>query len=431
MHLTATHRIKSVIFNLKNPDTATAFSIRNKLENLFYSDGIPALEQALDSCFADDDLYRIDHVEVDLGCINPNDLDRQFFRQSIIERLRHQIGSLSTDSVTKKSYLASLELMLFQFLDSGMVPWESSYDRPEELEAAILSLDSSSFNRVINQMLPHLHRHRLRLRLIYQFSTSFIESIIKVIDPVASPKLFQICRKTLKNLSSASFREILLNSALDASTNQYRSIQDLNRCVFNQQQLHIHPKSRVQTEFDRDDTIQIHKEFDTRDLLYVRFAGVVLLHPFLQQFFHRLGLINNAHQFKSNSFRSRTVHLLHYLATGKENPPEHETILFKIMCGYPIRVPLAKELSLSKREKDESRDLLKSVLKHWTKLKNTSMAGLRETFLQREGKLITSNSGFHLVVERRTVDVLLDHLPWTLSVLKFPWLASPLHIDWC
>jgi hypothetical protein len=430
-HLPATHRVNKVIFNLNIQETADAFSIQNKLENRFQTYGIPALEKALDSRFANNRVYRIEQVEVDLGYINPDDLDKLYFQRSIIERFSQRIDSLSTDAIAKESFHASLETVLCQFLDSGTLPWQSMYDCPEEIEAAVLSLDSAGFHRLISRIKPLLRRRYVRLRLSHQFSLAFLESIINVILPLTAQKLIQIGRRSLKNFSPPAFKEILLNAAVDASENHYRTNQDLSQCLLKKQQSQIQRENKSETEFDGTDATYNPEGFEEKDPLYVSFAGVVLIHPFLQRFFLRLGLINKTYHFKSISFNSRAVHLLHYLVTGRENPPEHETILFKIMCGYPIRMPLEKELRLSKMEKDECRDLLKSVLKHWAKLKYTSIEGLRETFLQREGKLITSSSGSHLVVERRSVDVLLDHLPWTLSVLKFPWLAAPLHVDWC
>ena len=85
---------------------------------------------------------------------------------------------------------------------------------------------------------------------------------------------------------------------------------------------------------------------------------------------------------------------------------------------------------LSAEQKAEAQDLLASVIEHWSALKNTSPSGLREAFLQRDGRLADRPDGWKLTVEQRPVDVLLSSLPWGLSIVRLPWMAAPLWVDW-
>jgi hypothetical protein len=70
------------------------------------------------------------------------------------------------------------------------------------------------------------------------------------------------------------------------------------------------------------------------------------------------------------------------------------------------------------------------MIAHWKIIGTTSLAGLRETFLQREGHLSHDDEKWQLHVEPRTFDMLLDHLPWGYQLLKFPWMERPLHVEW-
>ena len=63
-------------------------------------------------------------------------------------------------------------------------------------------------------------------------------------------------------------------------------------------------------------------------------------------------------------------------------------------------------------------------------LKHSSTDGLRQAFLQRRGLLIDTGESWRLRVESAAVDVLLDHLPWSLTTVALPWLAKPITIDW-
>ena len=70
------------------------------------------------------------------------------------------------------------------------------------------------------------------------------------------------------------------------------------------------------------------------------------------------------------------------------------------------------------------------MIANWTIVQNTSIAGLRETFLQREGKLVRGSQGWTLTVERKTVDVLVDQIPWGIALLYHRWMPEALHVQW-
>ena len=74
--------------------------------------------------------------------------------------------------------------------------------------------------------------------------------------------------------------------------------------------------------------------------------------------------------------------------------------------------------------------MLQAVIEQWTVLKNTSVEGLREGFLQRKGKLFSKNDNLHLQAETNSIDVLLDQLPWNLSMIKLPWMKRILRLEW-
>jgi hypothetical protein len=74
--------------------------------------------------------------------------------------------------------------------------------------------------------------------------------------------------------------------------------------------------------------------------------------------------------------------------------------------------------------------LLKNVISHWGALKNTSPDGLREVFLQRNGKLMIKDETATLQVERKSYDVLLEKLPWNISKVKLPWFKKIIFLEW-
>ena len=70
------------------------------------------------------------------------------------------------------------------------------------------------------------------------------------------------------------------------------------------------------------------------------------------------------------------------------------------------------------------------MIANWKVLGNTSVAGLRESFLQRGGSLKRHDEAWRLQVEPRAFDMLLDQLPWGYSTIKHPWMERVIHVDW-
>ncbi|NIR49228.1 hypothetical protein GWO43_12185, partial [candidate division KSB1 bacterium] len=161
-------------------------------------------------------------------------------------------------------------------------------------------------------------------------------------------------------------------------------------------------------------------------MIYTGNAGIVLIHPFLSEFFGKLGLLDNARLFTNIDSAVRGIFLLHFLATGTTELEEFQSGLYKILCGIPLGQAIPRNLNLFKEELEESETLLRSAIGHWKILKNTSPNGLRETFFQREGKLEITDQGWILKVEQRSVDILISHLPWTYSIVKLPWMDQTL-----
>ena len=79
---------------------------------------------------------------------------------------------------------------------------------------------------------------------------------------------------------------------------------------------------------------------------------------------------------------------------------------------------------------DQAHELLASVIEHWQALKNTSVDGLRGAFLRRDGLITRKNDDWLLQVERKTLDVLLDSIPWGYSTITLPWNGYLIHVEW-
>lgn len=159
-------------------------------------------------------------------------------------------------------------------------------------------------------------------------------------------------------------------------------------------------------------------------------AGLVLLHPFLYNFYKALGLAQDK-QFVDEAARFRAVHLLHYLATGEhEAASEDRLTICKIMTGLHPNDPVPGDVVLSKPEMAEGDMLLRTVVSYWTILKKTSIDGLRNAFLKREGLLRDDEQGWMITIQRDTQDVLLDRIPWGYGTLRMSWSPKMIFVEW-
>ena len=172
---------------------------------------------------------------------------------------------------------------------------------------------------------------------------------------------------------------------------------------------------------------------DGGEPLHIANAGLVIVGAFLPQLFARLEVLEDAPTGGTRvrpDAVSRVVHLLQYLVDGRTDAPEPLLCLNKVLCGVPLAVPIDREIDLTHRERELCDSLLAAMIENWTMIKHSSVAALRETFLQREGRLDHPPTGWRLRVQRKTLDVLLDHIPWPIATIANSWMPEPLFVTW-
>ena len=95
-----------------------------------------------------------------------------------------------------------------------------------------------------------------------------------------------------------------------------------------------------------------------------------------------------------------------------------------------LREALDPLVFLTSEEKREGTDLLVSAVKHWAALKNTSVDGYQASFLRRDGVLEYEEGVWRLKVERKSFDLLLEALSYTISIIHLPWMNGKLIVEW-
>jgi len=184
-------------------------------------------------------------------------------------------------------------------------------------------------------------------------------------------------------------------------------------------------ENEVPDRTTRHDDIDI----DPREPVYVANAGLVLLAPYLPRLFDMRGLLADS-KIAGAAAQQRAILLMHHAVYATAAPAETELVLNKILCGAEPSLPFDFAIRLDEADRSCVDGLLQSVIGHWSALGSTSVAGLRESFLQREGRLLRGEDGWDLHIAERGIDVLLDRLPWGFSTIKYSWMEGMLHVTW-
>ena len=187
-----------------------------------------------------------------------------------------------------------------------------------------------------------------------------------------------------------------------------------------------------ETVLGRESEIWAVRDFETEwngERIPISDAGLVLVHPFFHLLMQNLGLTRDG-DFVSPLARMRAVHLLRELTGSPEEHFGNNLILEKILCGLPPGFALPSEWEPSEEEMEEVEGLLTAVCGYWQSLNGSSIQALREGFLLRPGTVEKFEDSWIVKVEGRTIDILMDDLPWELSLIFLPWLDNPISVEW-
>jgi len=162
---------------------------------------------------------------------------------------------------------------------------------------------------------------------------------------------------------------------------------------------------------------------------FVSNAGLVLLAPYLPVLFKRLSL-TEGDLFVNQDTRVRAMLVIEYAIHGRTKFEQHELPLNKVLVAANIDISIPNVIELTEDEKYVVDCMLMAVINNWDKMKNTSVDGLRESFLVREGKMEEHDDFYKLTVERKAYDVLLSTLPWSFNIIQLKWMKKAIHVKW-
>lgn len=471
-----------------------AYVLQNKASVVLKNEALKRIEKVFNEFDTGGKTIRIEKLELDLTDEEFADMDdilAAHIEEKLREELGKLLHEESIFVVTGERGISAqqsgiktvdtrqneTELVLF-FLEKGYLPWwadNKTASIAQSLEQLVSTGDTNSFYRYL---VPLLELKQSRTRLVNLLPESYVQQIIYDLLKT-QPALVAFMRALWE---ATPGRQPVYAHALHACALPGINIQTWISFFFEQhaqfntaqtllEKLDLQRKKIViealvkTTGFNKSELVELLSPYKGKidivkddiaiekllkekpepvdakkekqsnykteiDSIYIEQAGLVLIHAYLQPFFAALGLLNGR-TFKTEEAQHLAVHILHYMASGtSEMPEEHQLVLPKLLCGLEPEDVLVTEIELTHEQKHECEQLLQAVIDNWGALKRSSPAGLRQAFINREGKLARKTGGWNLHIERTAIDILLDKLPWGISLIKLPWYDEIIYVEW-
>jgi len=429
----------------------------------------PAIESALAAFDPGDRYLSVDRLAIDLSLASVDGFEAALaaaVRREIAEHFRrHPVSASPSEEVRAEAWPQertpeqALDDALATFLRTGRLPWAFRLPAGRTLEHVVLDAwpDLSGSPGpppvAVGRLRGVLAARVARERLVLQFSPAFTLAVIRALSPdlasaVARVEAAVLPRAAARTAARAFLRLVRLAALEAAATGQVPSTAALAAAAW----AALIPDDRadpvlasaleaawpgVTLAGDRAEGAaaassarrveRASAEATEPGGVLVDNAGLVLLHPFLARFLEGLGVAGGDQLLDVD----RALALLHHLATGELTAPEHRLTFAKVLLGVPGDQPNEAEVGLTDADIAEATALLEAAIGHWEALRSTSPDALRAEFLQRPGVLTGTPDGDWLLrVETRTVDILLDQLPWGLSSFRLPWMDRLMMVEW-
>jgi len=472
--------------------TADGFALQKEVSDWCKLVLIPEIEQQLEAFAPADDYISIDKLVIDAS-IDKKDWQQQI-RNELIRGLSKKLSAYkplpkSTAVKTERLSRKLDELVLFYF-ENGFLPWwgkamlqpdlrsillewttsEMPQVRAAEIAAALKQIISPA---VVERMMNHLPQqiYFQFLRNIFRSETEFVNQValfLKELMPaetttakraaVERPVHGFILNTMIKNAGKLDtallfqfiYEELKTNKVTAAivKTAAGKTGRPADPLKKDWQKFLAKEKKAAKKQITDPDKetgkLKYNKTIDelkgentnqkqreelaaiVPEGIYIENAGAVIIAAFLPALFEKLKITSNQNILNTNL----AAMIIQYAVSGNTKMEEHELVLPKILCGIDLELTVDTSKKITADQMQEADDMLSAVIEYWTVIKNTSLQGLRESFLQRSGKLSQVGNEWLLQVEQKPFDMLLQQLPWSISMIRLPWMNNLLKTEW-
>ena len=475
------HLVKMQKIHLKLSKQADAFRIQQQVSEHYRQDVLPLLEKVFNELSNEQEVVRIEQLEIDLGVLSEKEISQTPWNHDILAAIKKQVyktitGKEENNFTVLETTTINICRQWLSYMQNGWLPWnvlhinEAWYNKVlEALTVDFAGVDELKMaitkNTNVSRRIVLQHDENFLTKLLEILTTENQRELASLISAAAQlfllpvggqlamdgvgreewkqkiwEQVLQLAASQRGKAGSEQLAEHILmqNLGYQAVANIIETVHiapfDMLLPVFKKlyEKLELFseikpailnkPKEKVSTELKPDNGVD-------EEGIFVQHAGIVLIHPFLSSLFKHLQLVEEGN-FTGTQSRQKAIGLLHYIATGTASAQEYELVIPKMLCEWPLQMPVEKDMEINEDALDEADNMLQAAIEQWGILKNTSVEGLRESFLQRRGKLYIKNDVLRLQVETSSIDILLDQLPWSVSMIKLPWMKKILRVEW-
>ena len=465
------HVIKKQSVEVKFYKQKENFYLHQKVAALMKDKLTPALENLFDTKTSATKLIKIDTLDIDLGNVGAKNWEEEFVKQAI-KKIKYRLEEIESMTSINEDYqveylndkprinklqsgMNETEALKY-FIKYGSLPWnfkkinihelleivvakskrspvvelkkiliEAILFSPASFQRFLLQFEEEEIDNFLQQLFSyHSSIDDIKINIDIPKERKKILSVLLLFAFQNEDEIFSQAKKIFNQFFSHTEKQKILMeenvittmlSALEIPSIKKENIKILLSKLFDEEPVKIA-------------SLQIKKTSE-ENIYFIENAGIVLLHPFLQPLFKTIEILKE-NIFIDVESQRKAVLLSQFLITGNTDIPEHTLILNKILCGYNLQEAVEAKLNLKPHEEAEVNAMLDSVIEYWTALKTTSIKGLRNSFLRREGKLTEFDEYWLLQVEQKSFDVLMNFLPWGIGIIKLPWMKKRLMVEW-
>lgn len=294
----------------------------------------------------------------------------------------------------------------------------------------------SKFNLLQNIKIDDAQLSRDALVYIYE------EIINETANPISLTNVLLnqlLSDETVKNtVGNTSIQPSVLGNVIAKAVKQFNKSEQVLATLFSviHPQLNVDKNVKTQSmiqdiQADKIESLDISSDHDLfKNSTSILFAGSILLYPYLYRLFKKLDFLSEDKKIK-HSKQNSAVTVMIYMLTGEERAFDYQLPFVKWLLGIPVDALISiEESSLDKNEIAEADNVLLSLKSHWSVLKNSSFTSIRESFLQRAGMMKLYDEQCHISIERKGIDVLIDQVPFSLSIIRLPWIKQQIIVTW-
>ncbi|MBD8082296.1 contractile injection system tape measure protein [Chryseobacterium caseinilyticum] len=449
------HQIRQHIIDMNCSSESFGNEVNANLSSVLEKEFYPKLEMILNRYSEENQIWLIDNLEIEIS-----EISEKYWKEEIVNKsLEHienflrlnKLENSRSENSDKKSNSGKLSIgnyaenLLMEFLKSGRIVENSKFT---DINSVIVEIKISEIfyykileifkdqNQTILRWIysvPIDFRNELYQFMNVQNKYSDIENVLKINN-------YEEKRRFSELMMLISLNEIIISENvfefLNQSAKKYWNLEKTeileflnSKQVLTEKELNFIEKWKNNLESESKNFEIKENKTQKEEFIYVENSGLTILHPFFTSLFEQLNLTDK-NEWKCETESHKAVLLMHFLVYGDEIFEEDKMVLNKNLCGLPSDEVINVNIPLNDEEKEACKDLLKAVIQHWSVMNKSSIQALRETFLQRNGKLEFKNENLELWIEVKGVDILLDQIPWGISTIKTPWMEHILFCHW-